>query len=209
MTAPAPETTPTTGGGNFFTQKWGPLPVWAWMAIAASSLLIISYLRNKQNSSTSTGINTSDTGASQIPQFINQTYTSASPPNVSQAVTVSGSPASNPSVPVKLGQVTKEAVVKKGQSRSSIARQWGVPANAVFIQGNHAWTYAAPGNPKEGPTASGKLGPGETIQSLANKWGVSAQAIQQSGSNVWTYSPRANTKSQTLDVQTPSTTAGT
>lgn len=210
MTQPAPQTTAETqpsGGGNFFTQKWGPLPVWAWLATGAAALLIISYLRNKQNQSGTSQSTTTD--ASQIPQFINQTYETVSPPNVSQAVTVSGSPATNPSTPVKLGGITAETILKKGENKTSWARKIGVPARAVFQEGQHVWTYAKTGNAKEGVTAEAKLGPGETIQSWANKVGVSEKSVQRSGSNVWTYSPRANTTSQTLNVQTPSVVAGT
>jgi|SRR5215469_1857712 len=87
MTQPTPAPEPTGGGGNFFTQKWGPLPVWAWMAGGAAALLIVSYLRNKQNASASPSA-TDTTGASQIPQFVNQDYTTVSPPNVSVPVSM-------------------------------------------------------------------------------------------------------------------------
>ena len=61
---------------NVFTRKLGPLPMWAWVAIVSAILIGYFYLKNKQSASTSpTGTN-----ASQIPQFVNQVYTSVTPP---------------------------------------------------------------------------------------------------------------------------------
>jgi hypothetical protein len=61
---------------NIFTHKFGPLPMWAWVAIAAVILIGYFYWKNKQSAST-TG---TPTGASQVPQFVNQVYTSVVPP---------------------------------------------------------------------------------------------------------------------------------
>jgi len=180
------------------------------MATGAAGLLIISYLRNKQNgASSSSPTNTTD--SSQIPQFINQTYSTVNPPaqDITQTNTVNQNPVQNPSTPKKLSGITAEATLGKGETKRTIAAKWGVPLGSVFQVGNHVWTYAHTGNAKEGVTAQGKLTKGETVQQWANEVGVPAAAVQQSGSNVWTYAMRANTKSDTLNVQTPSVVAGT
>ena len=81
--APAAPAAPAAGGGkqggNVFTRKIGPMPMWAWVAIISVVLIGYAYYRNKQSaaaaSTTATG-----TDASQVPQFVNQTYTSVTPP---------------------------------------------------------------------------------------------------------------------------------
>lgn len=90
MTAPQPQSQPQTeSGGNFFSQKWGPLPVWAWLSVGAAALLIISYLRNKSNNAASAADTSAQTDSSQIPQFINQTYTNGTPPEPAPSTSVS------------------------------------------------------------------------------------------------------------------------
>ena len=60
---------------NVFTRKLGPIPTWGWVLIAVG-LIGVYYLwhRNTQTQ-TATGTN-----ASQVPQFVNQVYTSGTPP---------------------------------------------------------------------------------------------------------------------------------
>lgn len=67
-------------GSNVFTHKLGPLPMWAWMGIGlAIALGYYFWKQNKSNSSTSPPDQT--TAASQIPQFVNQTFTNSGPPS--------------------------------------------------------------------------------------------------------------------------------
>jgi hypothetical protein len=76
------------GGGNVFTRKVGPLPMWGWMGIAL--LLAVGYYlwhKNQSSSSTSSSAQTAATNntpggvdSSLVPQFINQTYTQTTPP---------------------------------------------------------------------------------------------------------------------------------
>lgn len=74
-----------TGGGNVFTRKIGPLPMWGWMAIALL-VAVFYYLYQKNNSSSgsasTTGTSTAGgtTNSSLIPQFVNQTYVNSAPP---------------------------------------------------------------------------------------------------------------------------------
>jgi hypothetical protein len=78
----APPAAPRGGGGNVFTRKIGPMPMWAWVAIIAAVLIGYAYWRNKQSAASSSTAATAATGtdASQVPQFVNQTYTTVTPP---------------------------------------------------------------------------------------------------------------------------------
>lgn len=88
MTAMAPEAPPAAvppsrdsgGRGNVLTRKIGPLPTWAWVAIVAAVLLGWAYYRNRNSSAASSSTDTGTTDASQVPQFVNQTFTQVSPP---------------------------------------------------------------------------------------------------------------------------------
>ena len=74
---------PAARRGNVFTRRIGPLPMWVWLVIVAVIVVGWAYWRNRQSagqassSSTATG-----TDASQVPQFVNQTYTTVQPPTV-------------------------------------------------------------------------------------------------------------------------------
>jgi hypothetical protein len=81
--------TQAPSGGNVFTRKMGPLPLWAWMGIALALALVFSiWKKNKAASSSSTSGSLSitppgssadaTTAASQIPQFVNLTNVSNS-----------------------------------------------------------------------------------------------------------------------------------
>jgi hypothetical protein len=78
------------GGGNVFTRKLGPLPMWAWMAIALL-IAVGYYLIKKKSSSASTNtsgaasspstVNTpGGVDSSLVPQFVNQVYNQETPP---------------------------------------------------------------------------------------------------------------------------------
>ena len=79
MSQMQPESTAPQGGGNVFTRKLGPLPMWAWMGIALA-LAIVYYLYKKhtssstssQNSAQNSSVNTpGGVDASLVPQFVN------------------------------------------------------------------------------------------------------------------------------------------
>lgn len=70
---------PAGGKENVFTRKIGPLPMWAWVAIIGGAILAWSFWKNKTAGST-TSTPATGTDASQVPQFVNQTYTTVSPP---------------------------------------------------------------------------------------------------------------------------------
>lgn len=104
MSESAPETPGREpGGGSPFTRKFGPLPLWGWMAVGLAIALAYYWIRqNKANSaaanaSTDTGTSSGSVDVSgQIPQFVNQTYVQGTPP---QAPPVTPSP---PTVPVNV-----------------------------------------------------------------------------------------------------------
>lgn len=87
MSSMAPESPPAAapargGGGNVLTRKIGPLPTWAWVAIVSVILIAFAYWRNSQSGGSTAASSTAADGtdASQVPQFVNQTYTSVTPP---------------------------------------------------------------------------------------------------------------------------------
>ena len=81
----APAASRPRRGGNVFTQKIGPLPMWVWLVMAAGLLLGWAFLDAKKKQSaaaTSTAAQTAtETGAAQVPQFVNQTYTTVQAPS--------------------------------------------------------------------------------------------------------------------------------
>ena len=61
-----------------FTRKIGPLPMYAWLLIVGGVIVGWAWWRNRQQPSSASG---SSAGASQVPQFVNQTYTTVQPPS--------------------------------------------------------------------------------------------------------------------------------
>jgi LysM repeat protein len=88
-----PDTTQAPSRENVFTRKIGPLPMWLWVVIIAVPLLVYSLYKQKKSATTpsTTGTGTaSTTSASQVPQFVNQTYTTVIPPAAPTAAAVPG-----------------------------------------------------------------------------------------------------------------------
>jgi hypothetical protein len=56
------------------------MPAWAWIAIVSVILIGYFYLKNR-NSQQPTGGQDTGTNAGQVPQFVNQTYTTVQPPS--------------------------------------------------------------------------------------------------------------------------------
>ncbi|MDA8319059.1 MAG: hypothetical protein M0030_04485 [Actinomycetota bacterium] len=72
-------TTPTPPRhDNLFTRHIGPLPMWGWLLIAGGGILGYAFYSGSFSSSGSSSSGT--TGAGQVPQFVNQVYTSGQPP---------------------------------------------------------------------------------------------------------------------------------
>jgi|SRR5215469_2036125 len=79
MSEPAPER--GRGGGNVFTHKLGPLPMWAWVAVIGGVIVAWSLYKSRTSSQQQAAADTS-TPASDVPQFVNQTYTTVQAPAV-------------------------------------------------------------------------------------------------------------------------------
>lgn len=86
-----------SGRGNILTNKIGPLPMWAWVGIAGAILVVWRLYSNKQNQSQA-ATTTPSTPADQVPQFVNQTYTTVTAPGAT------GTPTPSPVTPTPPGQ---------------------------------------------------------------------------------------------------------
>ena len=69
---------PAVKHDNVFTRKIGPLPMWASLAIVAAGIGVWAIIANKKASSSSSS---DEANASEVPDFINQTYVSGYPPS--------------------------------------------------------------------------------------------------------------------------------
>jgi hypothetical protein len=146
MSEQAPETAPAarSSGGNTFTRKLGPLPVWAWMGIALAMALAYWYLKNRkavsaaQGTPTSTGSAASTgqtTDSSLIPQFVNQVYTQNAPPEpgppgpagptgVAGPTGATGTPGKTAPVAQANQYPAPTGLVSKALSKTSVQLQW-------------------------------------------------------------------------------------
>ena len=85
MSETAPEAPPRSSRGGKITQtlttRIGPLPMWVWVVIAGGILVAWRLYASKQQAATQ-DTSATDTGvpADQVPQFVNQVYTSPNPP---------------------------------------------------------------------------------------------------------------------------------
>jgi hypothetical protein len=83
MSETYPESPPRSSvGSGILTRKIGPLPVWAWMGIGLVAALGWYLIQKKKTPASATAQSTTSgtTNSSLIPQFVNQVYTSGSPP---------------------------------------------------------------------------------------------------------------------------------
>ena len=81
MSEPAPQPQPSSGGGGIkgmLTHKFGPLPMWIWALLVAA--IILGYVVIKGRGSQQQPTTGATAGACEVPQFVNQTFTSVSPP---------------------------------------------------------------------------------------------------------------------------------
>jgi hypothetical protein len=98
--APAAPAAPSRGQGsaehNPLKRKIGPLPTWVWVIIVAAALLGWSLYRSRTSSASPGTDTTGDTtDASQVPQFVNQTFVQPGPPSA-PAPAPTGTPAPAP-----------------------------------------------------------------------------------------------------------------
>jgi hypothetical protein len=82
--------------GNLFTRKIGPLSTWVWILLISAPIVLYSFYERSKNAkaaapATSSATTSGMVSGSQVPQFVNQTYTTVEPPSA---------PASLPTAPV-------------------------------------------------------------------------------------------------------------
>lgn len=146
----APSRSSSGGGGNVLTHRLGPLPTWVWIAIAAALIIAYSWWKSK-SADTASSANTasSSTPADQVPQFVNQTYTTVTPPSVNVTTGAAApatpatpaAPATPAPTPAPVKTVAPKPVapkpaqppifnktytVKKGETLNSIAKSLGI-----------------------------------------------------------------------------------
>ena len=81
MSEPAPERA-ARGKGNVFTHRIGPLPMWVWVVVIGGVIVAWSLYKSRTSASTSSSTDTTGTSAADVPQFVNQTYTTVQAPAV-------------------------------------------------------------------------------------------------------------------------------
>jgi hypothetical protein len=98
---------------NVFTHKIGPLPMWAWVGIAATILVVWRVFSNKQSqASQQSQAATQSTAANTVPQFVNQTYTTVTAPPAPDSSATSATPSpSTPTPPDQPGPTTPVPVI--------------------------------------------------------------------------------------------------
>lgn len=102
MSETTPES-PARRGGNVFTNRIGPLPMWAWLAIVLGILIVWRIYAGKASASSQAATATTPgTPADQVPQFVNQTYTTVTAPSATPATSTTATP--SPSTPTPPGQ---------------------------------------------------------------------------------------------------------
>lgn len=136
----APSRGKSGGKLGLFKERIGPLPMWVWVAIIAALLIAWRLYADKKNKSAASTTATGDgsAGADQVPEFINQTYTTVTAP-ASQPPPTGNPPAhaptpTPPSSGGKTGGPTAPGmpVVKPGRATSSsIAGTWAKVAGAT------------------------------------------------------------------------------
>jgi hypothetical protein len=199
MSESAPERSGPSSGGNVFTRKVGPLPMWGWMAVAL--LLAIGYYLIKKKSSgspsnapTGSGQSTAGAGgvdASLVPQFVNQTFVENSPP-VAPAASSTPSPTPSPSMPAygKAGppnanmQAITPAEAGILESNSNTYNTSGQKAQRPFIWNGSA--YVPNTNPITNATQY-YAGPLETkeINTAVQKGTVSSTGVPIAKKKLW------------------------
>ncbi len=71
---------------NVLTHRLGALPTWVWIAIGGGLILLWTVYKGRTQPSSQTTA-TSATPADQVPQFVNQTFTTVSPPSTTINIT--------------------------------------------------------------------------------------------------------------------------
>jgi hypothetical protein len=133
----APGTPASSGGGKLgiWKKKYGPLPLWGWALILLAAILGYLYYKNRNSASTTASATTASdtTGAGQIPQFVNQTYTTVTPPAAAPTPVSTSSASTSNQIP------GHHVVTSNGtQTLAQIASQYGTtPADIIAFTKAH------------------------------------------------------------------------
>lgn len=95
MSESAPERANARSGGNVFTHKIGPLPMIVWVMIIGGVIVAWSLFKSRTSGKSDTSSQDTGTSAADVPQFVNQTYTTVTPPSV----TINEPPETEPAAP--------------------------------------------------------------------------------------------------------------
>lgn len=73
---------PSSGGGvkGTFTNKIGPLPMWGWLAIIGGAIVAWRWYASRQSASSTASGSSGTADTADVPQFVNQTYVTSTPP---------------------------------------------------------------------------------------------------------------------------------
>lgn len=116
-TAPdAPRSDSGSSGSNAFSRKVGPLPLWAWMGIGLAVALGFYFWRQNLGKSNATQTSASPDqteAASQIPQFVNQTFVTGQPPTAPPPPVVGTQPPRGTATYRTTGKETLADIAKK------------------------------------------------------------------------------------------------
>lgn len=149
-----PERTPPPRRGRaagLFTERIGPLPMWGWVAVVGGGIIAWRWWSGRQAAGAAAA-STGATAADQVPQFVNQTYTTVTPP----VVEYDGGPPPKQPKPPKPPRVQREwTAPRSGGTLAEVAQRLTgrampsllTPANAVaqkFIEGPYKRNPHAP-----------------------------------------------------------------
>lgn len=210
MTAPNPK---GSSGGNTFSRKVGPLPMWAWLLIGVALLVVVYTWKKNQTANTSSSTDATTTSSDQIPQYVNQTYVQNFPPGTPSTTPSTPSNPSSPgptsnnggTAPDKLPASYKYGYMKTSAGMNTladIAKHFGVSQATILalnpgIEEKHWNINSLPeGQTLRIPTGSSAHtnlirtgGQWSTIPRIARHFGVTAQQLiaanPQIGKNGW------------------------
>jgi len=152
MTEPTPTPQAAKPSSGAWSRRYGPLPLWAWLMIGAGFLLVLWYRNQSANQNANSSQSTADqsTADSQIPQFVNQTYVQATPPDISNTQTVSVNPPPTGPAP---GKPAHYVTTGKFGSLAGHPVDFAYLKNAGYIkQSGGKWIFTGKGGtPKNHP----------------------------------------------------------
>jgi hypothetical protein len=152
------------GGGNVFTRKLGPLPMWMWMTIALlGAVLYHMYSKNKTSSTAATSTGTAagtggtagTTDQSLVPQFVNQVYDNSSPtpsPSIPSTITIDNGGTSSTGGTINMPNIIGQSNTQAQSALKGAGLSGGSLSGPTIASGQQ--TVVAFQNPKAGAPVS-------------------------------------------------------